>query len=317
MRQTATQRFSELLLVLLKGKTGLIDSLRILAQEGIEKDIRDIASSLLLMMKKGKNLSESLKGIGNGKTFFEPLYLSLIGAAETTGNIEPVLERIVIDLQRKQRTKENALGIMIYPAIIVLLAIAGTAAIIVKAMPVFTSAGLLSAGAASDAKAGIAAAGTVLLSGGSALFIVYRKIFNNDSPEFRIFYILDFLLRSNVTLIEALSHCITSLGRSKYGGALILAKKDISCGTAFSAAFARIKYFSPYIIGWLSIADMHGNLADICCNIKNYYELKDNKLRETASRLIEPAVIVLTGLYISIIILTAVLPILTFAGGIL
>jgi type II secretory pathway component PulF len=62
---------------------------------------------------------------------------------------------------------------------------------------------------------------------------------------------------------------------------------------------------------------MHGNLSEICGNIRDYYAGRDNKTRELASKLIEPAVIMLTGLYVLIIMLTAILPILTYAGGVL
>jgi len=313
----ATLHFSELLLVLLRGKTSLTDALQILAGEGIEKQVKESAASLLAMMKKGKGLSDSLRNMDEGKVFFEPLYLTLIAAAELTGNIETVLERIVIDLQRKQKALDSVLNILIYPSIIVLLAITGTIAIIVKGMPYFISGGLLSAGVVRDAKTGIAIAGAVLLCGGSALFVCYFRIFNGDSPEFRIFYLLDFLLRSNVTLLDALSHCIISLARTKYGRALVSIKKDITSGVTFSSAFANVKKFSPYVSGWLSVADKHGNLGEICSSIRDYYARKDDKTREVASKLIEPAVIVLTGIYVLIIMVTVVLPILTYAGGIL
>jgi type II secretory pathway component PulF len=74
---------------------------------------------------------------------------------------------------------------------------------------------------------------------------------------------------------------------------------------------------SPYITGWLEVADMHGNISEICNNIKNYYKQKDARKRELLSRLIEPAVIVLTGCYLLILILTVILPVLTYAGSIL
>jgi type IV pilus assembly protein PilC len=313
----ATLQFCELLLVLLEGKTKLMEALNILARDGIERPVRDSAVSLLGLMKKGKGFSECLRSIKNGKVAFDPLYISLITAAEATGNIEAVLKRIVIDLQRKRRAKENVVNILIYPAIIVLLAICGTIAIVLKGMPLFITRGLLSADAVSEAKAGICFAGMVLLSGGAALFMLYFKIFGKDSPEFRIFYLLDFLMRSNVSLLESLSHCIINMAGNKHAGALIRIKKDISAGVAFSTAFAKIKYFSPYVLGWLQVADLHGNLSDICCSIRDYYARKDERLREIAAKLIEPAVIVLTGLYVLIIMVTVILPILTYTGAVL
>jgi type II secretory pathway component PulF len=226
-----------------------------------------------------------------------------------------VLERIVIDLRRKGAAKETAINILIYPALIVFLAVAGTIAIVVKVMPLFIAEGFLSTGVASDAKAGIGIAALVLLSGGGALFFVYFKIFCDDSPEFRIFYLLNFLLQSNVTLPDALSHCIVSMSGTKFCEALIAIKKDIASGISFSSAFAKTRSFSPYVRGWLSVADTNGSLGEISGSIVDYFGRRDNKSREIAAKLIEPAVIALTGSYVLIIMITVILPILTFTGG--
>jgi type II secretory pathway component PulF len=312
--EAAALRFAELLLTLLKAKTSLFDSLHILARDGIEKEVRDSAVSLLSSMKKGKGFSESLRCLKSGVSF-TPLYLTLISAAELAGSLETVLERVINDLRRKQAARENAVNILIYPAIIVFLAVAGTIALIARGMPLLIAEGFLSADVMRDAKAGIGVAALVLLSGGGALVIVYFKIFCGDSPEFRIFYLLDFLLRSNVTLPEALSHCVMGLAGTKFSGALIAIKKDIAHGVRFSSAFGKIKHFSPYVRGWLSVADTQGDLSEISGSIRDYFGRRDNKTREVAARLMEPAVIVLTGSYVLIIMITVVLPILTFTGG--
>lgn len=312
-----TLRFTELLLTLLRGKTSLADGLRVLAGEGIDRQVRGGALQLLAAMKKGESFSEALRGMRESEVYFEPLYRALIAAAELTGNVEDVLERIALDLRRKQRAKENAINILIYPVIIVLIAVAGTIAIIVKGMPLFISGGLVSAAVVTGAKTGISVAGMVLLAGGAALFTVYFRIFYNDSPEFRIFSLLDFLLRSSVPVPEALSHCVTAMARTKYGKALVSIKKDIASGIPFSAAFAKVPYFPPYVTAWLSVAGANGDAGEICGNIKNYYERKDGDIRGIASKLIEPSVIVLTGIYVLIIMLTVILPILTYTGGVI
>jgi len=313
--EAAALRFTELLLTLLKGKTSLFDSLSILARDGIEKGVRESAVFLLSSMKKGKGFSESLRRLNNGRVFFAPLYLTLISAAELAGSLETVLERIIKDLRRKQAAKENAVNILIYPSVIVFLAVAGTMALILKGIPLLISEGFLSGSVLLNAKIGIGIAALVLLSGSSMIFIVYYKIFYNDSPEFRIFYLLDFLLHGNVTLIEALSHCVISMRGTKFCKSLITIKKDIAHGVKFSSAFGKVKHFSPYVLGWLGVADSRGDLSEISGSIKDYFERRDNKTREAVSRLLEPAVIVLIGSYVFIIMITVILPILTFTGG--
>ena len=310
-------RFFELLLALLKGKTSIPDALRILSREGMEKRLKNYASALLFAMKKGKRFSESLRTTRENKTAIELLYLSLIDTGELTGNIEIVLEQIVSVMNKKKSAKEKFINVLIYPSLIIILAIAGTILIIAKGLPFLVSGGLLSGAVVSGAVHGTICGGLVLLLGGSLLFFCYFRIFCRDSCEFRIFYLLDFLLGNSISLTEALSQCIISIKNSRYGRALINIRNEITAGIPFSAAFAKTKCFNPYIQGWLATADSHGNPGGICANIRDYYERKDNKLREIAARLVEPAIIVLTGIYILIIIFTVILPVLTFTGGIL
>jgi hypothetical protein len=208
------------------------------------------------------------------------------------------------------------LTVLIYPSIIVFIAIVGTFVIIFKGMPLFTSAGFLSGDMVRSAISGMIMGGLVLLIGGTALFVIYFRLFYGDSPEYRLFYLLSFLLQSNVPLIDSLSHCIVSIHQEQFSAALLRVKKDILSGVRFSEAFAGAKLFASYILGWLSVADEQGGIAEICGNIRDYYAQKDERLRAIASRLIEPAVIVLTGAYLLIVMLTVILPVLTYAGGI-
>jgi len=316
-REKATLHFIQMLLSLLKGKTGLMDALYILSGEGIEGPVRESAVSLLSVMKKGNSFSESLRIANNGKISFEPMYLSLITAAEATGSIDGVLERIAGDLERRQAAKENVQGILVYPCIVIAAAIAGTVFIMAKGFPVFMESGMLREDFLPDAVSGIILAGVFLLSGGGLLFMVHYRIFYSDSPEYSIFHILDFLLKSSITLTDALSYCILSVKNPKYARALVMIKKDVASGVPFSSAFENAKLFPPYVCGWLSVADTNGSIAEICGNISGYYAQKDAKLRNIAAKLTEPAIIVLVGFYILVIMLSVVLPILTYAGGIL
>jgi len=316
-KTTATLHFTELLLALIKGNTSLADSLHILAGEGMEKAVKDTAEALLLLMKRGRGFSDSLRLIQDKKVIYSQMYISLISAAELTGNIDNVLERIAGDLRRRQQAAENALNIMMYPIIIIFVAITGTVFLIVKGMPFFISGGFLSGEILTNAVNGIITAGLVLLLGGAALFLTYYRIFYFDSPEYRIFYMLDLLLKSNVPVLDAIAQCITDMSGTKYGISLVAIKKDITSGISFSQAFSKLPNLSPYITGWLAVANMHGNVSEVCGNIKEFYAYKNNRRREVLTRLIEPAVIVLTGFYLLILILTVVLPILTYAGGVL
>ncbi len=317
IKQKDTIQFTEMLLSLLKGNTNLIDSLHILSSPGIEASIQKTAEKLIILMKKGQSFSGSLAMVSTGKIHFIPLYLTLIKASELTGTIDQVLEDILADMKRKQKTLETIITVMLYPAIIILAACTGTVFIIVKGIPLFVKAGMISDASLGHALTGILIAGIFLfLSAGFMFFILYT-IFAKDSPEFRIFYLLSFLLQNNIPMTEALSQCIVSLGESKHGKSLLLIKKDITAGVRFPEAFAKNGKYSSYITGWLTIADNDGDIAGAFKNISDFFQKRDARVRDLASKGIEPVFIIVTGIYLLILLQTVIMPILTRAGGIL
>jgi type II secretory pathway component PulF len=316
-REGYTANFVEMLLTLLRGNTSLGDALHIMAQQGIERPVQESAEELLVIMKKGRGISTSMSLIRAGKVYFAPLYISLIRAAELTGSIEGVLSSILSDLRRRRQARELIQSIMVYPAIIIAAACIGTLVLIFKGIPLFAQAGLLSGPVGEEAMRGIIGAGLFLLSAGGLLLWVYSRIFGKDSAEYRIFYLLSFLLQNNITLADALSQCIAALGETKQGKALMAIKKDIIAGTRLSQAFSRSMLFSPYVSGWLAVGDESGDIGGVFKNIADFFQQRDAKTREFAAKCIEPAVIVVTGVYLAIIMLTVIVPILTHAGGVL
>jgi type II secretory pathway component PulF len=317
MANSSPLRFTEMLLALLQGGTNLIDALAILSKTGKEAGVGDIAVELLAVMKRGFGFSDALALALPESVLAKPLYLTLLKSAEMTGSVTLVLEHIAEDLRRRQKTRENIITVLLYPALIILIAFAGTAALLVKGLPLFVNTGLLSGAVLSQAINGIIFAGLFLLASGAASFIACYNIFGKDSAPFRVFYLLSFLLRGNVALPDALSRCVAAVGETKYARALVLVKKDISSGVRLSEAFSRTGVFSGFVSGWLAVADRNGDIKTVCCHIADYFQKRDERVRGIASRCVEPVIIVITGIYLLILIQGIVLPLLTRAGGII
>jgi type IV pilus assembly protein PilC len=316
-RRQNTLNFLDMLHMLVKENTGLIDALRVMSAEGIEPGTRGTAENILDSMKRGKSFPDGISLLPADSFILDPLYVSLLRAAEATGTISEILGSITADLKRKDSARRSVLNIMAYPAVIVALACLGTLALIFKGIPLFASAGFLSENALETAKYGMAFAGVFLLASAALMASVFYRVFWRDSPQFKIFYLFSFLLRGNIPLLEALSQCISSFGVSREGRALLAVKNEITRGTQFHKAFGKSGLASPYITGWLSIASENGDLEGACHRIAGYFSARDAQRREMASRFAEPLAIALTGIYLLILIETAILPILTRAGGIL
>ncbi|GHT72544.1 hypothetical protein FACS1894110_26900 [Spirochaetia bacterium] len=316
-RQQQTTDFLEMLHMLVKENTGLIDSLRIMSAEGIAGDLRKTAEGILNSMKHGRSFSDGISLLPPKSFSLDPMYISLLRAAEATGTIGEILDSIISDLKRKDKTRQNVLNVMAYPAIIIALACAGTLALIFKGIPFFESAGFLSKNVIQTATQGMILGGLFLLVSAALMIFVFYRIFSEDSPQFKIFYLFSFLLRGNIPLLEALSQCMNSFGPSKEGRTLLAVKNEIARGVGFHKAFLKSSISSPYITGWLAIANENGDLEGACHKIAAYFSAKDTQRREAAARFVEPAAIILTGIYLLILVQAVILPILTHAGGII
>jgi type II secretory pathway component PulF len=261
--------------------------------------------------------SDSLVIVGRASRQIPRLYITIIRAAEMTGAIDQVLPEILDDLKQKQKAGEHLVTVLVYPLVIIAVALAGTFAVIFKGIPLFIRTGFVSGEVITSAISGVIMAGVFLFSGGGLLAVLFYMFFLKESPEYKIFYLLSFLLKAGVPLNDALSRCIESLGDTKPGQALLFIKKDIAGGSRLCQAFTQSALFSPYIISWLSIADENGRLDEICQGIADYLRQKNLRRKELAAKCVEPAAIIATGIYLLILVQNVILPLLTHAGGLL
>ena len=312
-----TLRFVEMLLALLEGHTNLTDAARILSGESMEKPVRDTAEKLLAVLKKGRSFAEGLAAASRGTLLFPPLYEEILRPAEQTGAVDKALARIAEHLRRTIKAREAVAAALAYPTAVVLIALAGTAFLLWKGLPLFAGAGMLPDDFLARARSSVIFAGVFLLASGAvAAFACYRLI-ARESPPSRIFYELSFLLEGKIPLPDALSSCIMSMGNTKWGRALARAKWDIASGGRLARAFADSGVFPAYITGWLAVGDRNGEIETVCRRIADYYRNRDERGSAAAMRLAEPLFIVITGAYLVMLIQGVILPVLTRAGGLL
>ena len=313
-----TKRFLDMLIVLLEGKTTLADSLLILTSENIPQMIQDDARFLLDSLRNGYSLSDSLRKIKEKKSAslnFSEVHLSLIASAEETGALIPILRDICDDYDRRLKSRELLVSAFMYPSLVILVAICGTCFLLLYGIPLFVHNGMISENTVSSAIRGIVSGGVFLLLSASFIVYAFMKIFGRESNEYVIFFTLSFLMRYGVPLSEAVTQCMYGLRNKNTERALYIIRKGISEGLPLPEAFERAGYFSGFVIGWLGIASDNGNAVEIFANLASYYRNKDNRVRNIVGKIIEPIVIIITGIYLLILIKAIILPILTYAGG--
>jgi general secretion pathway protein F len=310
-----TLRFFEMLSTLLKGNTNLIDAVGVLSVGEPGGAVQEAAAKLMSVLKKGGGFSDGLAYAFGGDFVFPDMYRGIIRSSEQTGNIEAAVSHIVGDLERKIRARETISAAVLYPAVIAVIALAGTIVLITRGIPFFSESGMLPGVFLGQAVRSVLLAGMFLLGSGVLLTVLCYRLFVMDCYEFRIFYELHFLLAGGIPLAGAVTQCIMSIGENRWGRALVYVKKEIISGGRIGGAFEKAGVFSGYITGWLTVGDRNGEVTTVCERIAGYYRRQDERRREIVLRCTEPVFILLTGIYLLILVQGIIMPILTRAGG--
>src|SRR5688500_16372677 len=126
--------FTKQLSILQDAGLPILRSLRIL--EGQQKPGR-LKNALMDVgdeIEGGSTLSEAM---GKSPSVFNRLYINMIKAGEAGGALEVILRRLSEFLDRSESLKRKVKGAMIYPIVVILVAIGILTFIMIKIVPVF------------------------------------------------------------------------------------------------------------------------------------------------------------------------------------
>ncbi|MHC4186933.1 MAG: type II secretion system F family protein, partial [Planctomycetota bacterium] len=133
------------------------------------KDILNFTKQLSVMVKAGISIQESLESIGSqtknekfkkvildlknrieaGESFsqalrehsevFSNLYVNMVGAAEVSGSLSDMLEKLSGYLDQEAETRSQVKGAMVYPIILAVMAVCVTVFLLTFVLPRFTA----------------------------------------------------------------------------------------------------------------------------------------------------------------------------------
>lgn len=128
--------FTRELLTLLEAGLPLDRALSVLLElSATEPDFNQMISKILERIKGGAQLSDALEAQG---PVFSRFYLNLIRAGEAGGALEVVLERLTKYLESSKELKDTVTTAMIYPLILVIMAISSLLLLLTFVVPQFT-----------------------------------------------------------------------------------------------------------------------------------------------------------------------------------
>ncbi len=315
---------------LLKSGLPIDRSLALMVSQQNHPIFKRIVQDILSSVQEGKSLSEAME---NHETTFGSMAHHMIRAGEASGTLTSVLDKLSIYLERRKAFRESLISASIYPLLLLTMSILSMTVLVVYVIPKFAKI-------FEDLKQDIPFVTKVLLKIGGFLenygwlipfillvvFFLSKKIFLSDEGRKyldRVFLKLPIV--KTLVLYTNLSRFFISLGTMVKSGvpllrAIYLARNvvlnhiirselaplydRVKTGKSVSSFFAEKAIFPARIATLLRIGEEKGELGESLLSLGNYFEQEIEKILKRLVTLIEPLIIIGTGLVIGIMVLS-------------
>jgi len=332
--------FNQELLVLIKAGLPIIQALDTILEKGGKGKLVDILRDLREDIKGGASLSDAFEKY---PSVFSHLYVASIRAGERTGDLPQTLGRFIAFLKRVEGFRKKFISAFIYPSIILTLAFIVVTFLILYVVPTFTKiytdAGsqlplptqILIYVANSLQKYILLILGIIIV--GMVLFrrwsMTQQGRFLLDDWKLRIPFLGDLsakyalagfsrtfatVLGSGIPIVESLKMSVGTLNNQVLERRLLDSVVRVEEGTMLSIALEKTKIMPAIALRMLSVGEATGAVEEMLAEISDYIEEEIDKKLHLLTTAVEPAIMIVMGIVIGVIIITMYLPIFKIAG---
>jgi type IV pilus assembly protein PilC len=313
----------------------LVQSLNILASQTENKALAEITRAVVYDVESGNTLADAFS---KHPKAFPPLYVNMVAAGEAGGILDTILLRLATFLEKNDALVRKVKGAMIYPGVIISVAVIAITILLVFVIPTFQTmfasanlelplptrvviamsdfligywwAILLALG---GAVFGIrsyyaTAAGRLQIDGlllkAPVLGDVIRK-----SAVSRFTRTLGTLVSSGVSILEGLEITAKTAGNQVVHNAVMESRQSIAGGETIAAPLEKSKVFPPMVISMIAVGEQTGGLDEMLSKIADFYDEEVDVAVSALLSLMEPAMIVILGVIVGGMVIAMYLPI--------
>jgi type IV pilus assembly protein PilC len=299
----------------------LVQCLDILATQCAKPGFAKVIADVTREVEAGSTLADAL---GKNKKVFDDLFRNMVQAGEAGGILDDILLRLAQYIEKADALKRKIQGAMIYPAVVMCVALGATAFMLIFIIPtfakMFTDFGgelplptKLVLGASNILRsywwvaAGAIAAAVFALKKWYTTDIGQKKIdgFMLKFPVLgdvllkgavaRFTRTLGTLITSGVPILTGLEITARTAGNRVIADAILQARASIREGETVGAPLKASNVFPPMVVQMISVGEQTGALDEMLTKIAVFYEAEVDQAVENLTSVIEPVMIVLMG----------------------
>ena len=327
--------FNQELLVLIKSGMPIIQALDVVLEHGGKGKLPEILQEVREDIKGGASLSDAFE---KHPRAFSHLYVASIRAGERTGDLPQTIRRFIAFLKRMEGFRKKVVSALIYPSILLTLATVVVTVLLLYVVPVFSQI-FSDVGSQLPLPTRILIGLTALLRTYLPVVIVIAVVagalfrrwlrttagrYTVDRLLLRIPFVgplatqyavagftrtLGTILGSGIPIVESLKMAVGTLNNKVLERKLLQAVARVEEGTTLVNALEGVKLMPPLALRMLGVGETTGALEEMLADISEYFEEEIDRQLHILTTAIEPAILVVTGIIIGVIIITLYLPI--------
>ena len=322
------------LATLIKAKIQIVEALSALVDQSDNPKLRVVLAEVRQKVNEGSSMAQAL---ADYPKIFNNVYVNMVEAGESSGNLDVVLARLAEFTEAQQKLKTKIQGAMIYPAIMVIFGSLMMGIIFVFVIPKITKIFI-----SMNKKLPIQTEISIWISNfiqgywwaiiifGILSWISFVKYTNTKKGEFRWHKLLlrlplvgelvvminvsrfcstlATLLNSGVPILVAMKIVKNLIGNVLIQNAVEEAKVSISEGASLAGPLQKSGLFPSMVTHMIKLGEKSGELEPMLEIIsENYQDQVDAKLSGLTSTL-EPLMMVGMGMAVGFIVFSVVVP---------
>ena len=312
-------------------------ALAAVAEQADKQHVKGLIMAIRSKVLEGYSLAVSL---GDHKGSFDSLYRATVSAGEQSGFLDKVLENLADYEERQFAATRNVEMAMIYPAVLLLMAvliISGLMVYIVPDMvnvitdtgqelPWFTTVLIAMTGFMANywwlllMLAGFLVALTRWLLSQPAIRLRWDRLkfdmplvqrITRSANAARYTNTLSILTRSGVPLVEAMHIASGVVANHWLQRALTEATQRVSEGISLHMSLAKVGQMPPMLLHMVAAGEQSGTLDTMLGRVADFQQSEVERVVSTMVKLFEPLMLLLMGGVVLFIVMAILLPMLS------
>jgi len=274
---------------------------------------------------------------------FDHLFVNMIKVGETGGVLNAVLERIAGYMEKTLRLKRKVKSAMIYPIVVICMAVIITIILLVKVVPTFAgiyegfdhelpgmtlvlisvsnaikeqllwylgSLGIIIFGLRAWHKT---EKGALIIDGTFLKMPIFGDLFRKVAIS-RFSRTLSTLIQSGVPILESLDIVGKTIGNKVLEVTIEEVKNTVREGESITAPLSRGGVFPPMVTRMIGIGEKTGQMEKMLNKIAEFYDDQVDAAVDGLTSIIEPVIIGVLGIVIGFIVIALFLPIINITN---